>query len=256
MSDTPIFVRMLNDQGVPYPSYVTLQRLVEASGLPWIDQTEMNIHAGVTYILPIINGNSLVWGHAKRKAKLLAWQLERCLHGYDAFAPSCFDQVWVGDRSHHYHLKDRPYVRYVPVGGHPDIGRPRIEPKWDLAACCYTYGRRAAILSQIKEQGYAIAPNAFPPERETILSQCRAGLSVHQADNDHAINELRLVLFAMHRLPLICEHVRDSFPYRTYGLENISDGISDRNGYADINYRAMTEEFEFRKVVEAACREC
>lgn len=247
-------VKMRNDQGQWYPSYTTLWQLIDASGIPWIDQTELNIHCNEDFIIPILNGNSEAWAKSERKCRLFGWQLERCLHGYDSFAPSWFDQVWVGDRSHAAVLFNHPLVKYVPVGGHPDIGRPRVEPKWDLAACCYTYGRRAAILSQIREQGYTIAPNAFPPEREVILSQCRAGLSVHQADNDNAINELRLVLFACHHLPLICEHVRDSFPYKVYPLEDLASGIRDERGYAEQNYKTVTEEFEFRKTVEAACR--
>lgn len=249
------FVRMLNDQGIPYSSYGTLQTLVEVSGIPWIDQTEMDIEANEDFLLPMVNGNSLAWARdSRRKSRLIAWNLERNLHGYETFAPTCFDRLWVGDHYHAAMLGHRKDVQYVPVGGHPDLGKPKAEVKWDLAAFCYTYGRRERIINGIRDQGFTIAPNAFSPERDAILSACRAGLSVHQHDNDPAINELRMVLFACNRLPLVCEYVRDPFPYQYYGLNQIKSALNDNQGYAETNYKVMTEQFEFRKVIEEACK--
>ena len=248
-------IKIRNDAGNPYPSNQTLWDLIEVSGLPWIDQTEFNIESPGLFIVPVINGNSIAWARdSRRRCKLYAWQLERNLGGYDTFAPSCFDQVWVGDRSHAAALKNQPHVRYVPVGGHPDLGKIGGEKKWDLAACCYTYGRREKILHGIKAKGYSIAPNAFPPERGAILSACRTGLSVHQHSGDSHLNELRAVLFACYRLPLIFEHVKDPYPFLAYDLNDIDAAIRDERGYAEVNYRRMTEEFEFRKVIEDACQ--
>lgn len=246
-------VRMFNDQGRPYPSYSVLYQLFELSGLPCIDQTEINSQSDEVYVLPMINGNSLEWARGERKCKFYVFQIERWLTTAEDFAPAGFDRMFIADRWQAQALADRPYVRYMPIGGHPGLGGPPAEKKWDLAVMAYIYGRRQALLNQIQGQGYSIAPNAFCPERDNILAESRCGLSLHQHDNDPSLNPLRAVLFACWKLPLIFEYVKDPHPFLAYSLSEVPEAMRDMRGYAEQNYKLVTEDFEFRKVLEAAC---
>jgi hypothetical protein len=245
---------MLNDQGRPYDSYKVWDQLVELSGLPWIDQTELDIHTNETFCLPIINGNSLAWAHSERKCKLIAVQIERWLGAADDFAPSGFEQIWIADRWQANELaKTKPYCRFVPIGGHEGLGKPKSDPCWDLVPMCYLHGRREALLHKIaREGGWTIAPSALYPKRDEILAASRVGLSLHQWNSDPSINPLRAVLMACFKLPQVWEHVRDPFPYLAYDLSEVAEAIEDPRGYAKANYDLLTGPLNFRTVIEQA----
>lgn len=250
----PVLVKLLNDNGVPYPSYSVMWDLFRLSGLPVIDQSEVDLQSNTTFILPIANGNARAWGAAKRKCKLHCWQIERWLGSADDFAPDCFDQLWIADRFQAQALSDRPYVRYVPIGGHPDLCLPpSAEKKWDFGVVAYVYGRRQALLAGIASKGYSIAPNGFGEERNRILASCRAGLSIHQHDNDPSLNPLRATMMSCAKLPMVFEYVKDPHPFLTYGMNELDQAIRDERGYIEQNFKTITEDYEFRRVVEAAC---
>ena len=255
MSDKPIYVKLRNDQGQFYGSYSVMNDLVDVSGLPWIDQTEFNIESPGLFLVPAINGNTLAWARdGRRKCRLVAYQIERWLTTADDFAPTGFDELWVADRHQARQLKDRPYVRYVPVGSNAGIGKPPTEKRYDLAPLAYIYGRRAELIHEIRQQGWTIAPSAFNPERDKILSATRCGLSVHQHNGDPSYNPLRSCIFSAFKLPQIFEYVKDPYPISAYSLSEIGEAMSDPRGYAEKNFKVQCEELEFRSVIERAAR--
>lgn len=247
-------IKMLSDDGNAYGSYKVWDQLVELSGLPTIEQSEIDLQCPETLFCPILNGNSLAWARSERKCKLYVLQIERWLGTADEFAPDGFDRMLIADRWQANKLAEtKSFVRYMPIGGHEGLGGEKVESLYDLAVCAYIYGRRQAFLNQIASQGWRVAPSALYPERDAILSRCRAGLSLHQANNDHSLNPLRSVLFSAWKLPLVFEHVKDPFPFSAYGLDQIAEAIEDSRGYAKTNYDLMTGPMNFRDQIELAC---
>lgn len=253
------FLDVRSDDGQQYSSYKDFWTLVKLSCFetvgqdsPWRDSTE-------TIVSPIANGNVLAWAKEPRKCKLILWQLERRCGTWQEFLPRSFDTIWLADR--HQANEARAYhpdVRHVPVGGHPGLGgKPSQAKKYDFCHFSYLWGKREATIRELQGRGYAIAPKAWPPERDVLLAESRAGLCLHQWTpqvKDFYIEPLRLILMAMWRLPIIAEFCHDCFPYKCYTMAEIDAALVDARNYAEENYKVMVDMFPFQRCVEEACK--
>jgi hypothetical protein len=246
------FVRLLNDEGRIYDSYDILIKLVELSGFETIEQNEFSLDADEDFACYILNGNVREWASRKnRKCRLIGIQLERPGAEYADFIPDGLDEVWLCDRwlANEYR---GPKVKYVPIGGHPLLGAiPHPEKEWDFAVMSYLHGKREQIVNDLKDKGYTMAPNAWSPEREEIMSRCRMGLCLHQ-DSAPVIEPLRFTMMACSRLPLVCEFSHDYFPYKTYGLDEIERAKTDADNKSRDNFELLTGWRSFRRGIEEA----
>jgi hypothetical protein len=244
------FVRLLNDKGTTYDSYVDYFSLIRLSGFETIEQNEVNGDIDDCLIFPMNNGAAQAMASAKpRKYKAILWQLERPAGPFSELVPSLWDEVWVSDRWLASQLKPlHPNVKFVPIGGHAGLGgEPAAVKLYDLAPMAYLWGKREAKVNQLRGS-YRIAPNGWGKERDEILAATRMGLCLHQ-DRLNILEPLRATLFACWKLPLVYDTCVDYFPYRVYGLDEI-----DKARDWETNYRMLTETMTFRKCVEEACQ--
>jgi hypothetical protein len=250
------FVRLLNDKGVTYDSYVDLFTLIGLSGFETIEQHEMNGDTTGTVIFPMSSGNAIAMASQKPRAfRSVCWQLERIGQNPADLTPQCFDEVWFSDRwMADTCRQNHPCVKYVPMGSHPEFGRRSIEDKrFDFAVMSYLHGPREHKINQLKDAGYTMAPNAWGAERDSLLASCRMGLCLHQWQNDPALEPLRATLFAAWHLPLVYEHCNDHYPYRVFGLDQIADAAGEvGREVAEENWQILNAAMPFRKCVEGA----
>jgi hypothetical protein len=242
------FVKLLNDQGVTYPSYDVLWSLVRLSGFETIEQNEVNDDIDDVLVFPINSGNAHAMANRKRRFKAVLLQLERPAGAFADLVPAFWDEVLIADRWLALQTKLlHPCVKFMPIGGHPDLCiEPSADKQYDFAVFSYLWGKREHRVKQLQSQGYTVAPNAWGDERAALMSQCRRGLCLHQ-DNLSIIEPLRMTMFACAKLPLVCDPSADPYPYRTYHLMEI-----DQANDWETNWKAMTEGFTFRRCVEEA----
>ena len=247
------FIELLNDQGVTYGSYRDFWRLVELSGFETVHQDSVWRDNDDVYCVPMNNGNAAAWAKSHRKCKLILWQFERWNGSPEDYAPAYYDEVWITDRWQAGELKriGLKNIKYVPVGSHPGLGGEPAEKKYDLAPMCYAHGRREYEI-RVLAQKYRMAPTCWPPERDKVLAATRAGLCLHQWDNDPAVEPLRAALFAAWKLPMVYAPCRDFFPYEVYSLNEIPAALVDERGTAKQNYDLLTGAMSFRNNIEAA----
>lgn len=253
MSD-PIFVKIRDDKGEVYGSYRDYWHLVELSGFPSCEQSEVNPQADATYIFAPRNGNTdaCVGAQPGHRARMIAWQLERPTQREHCVVGAEYQEEWVSDRYMHSLYTD-PRCKYVTMGGHPGLGGPPEEPKlWDFVHMAYIYGKRDAQVADLRRRGYTVADATHGPERSKTLAQSRYGLALHQ-DNLPYIEPLRYVLFACWRLPIVAESSRDTFPWKTVDLSNLlhlAAGILEAAAHE--NYVTATQTLTFRTCVMGA----
>lgn len=247
------FVEVLNDQGKRYDSYEDYWRLIELSGFEIVKQNAIDFGSKETLIVSPANGNVAEWVKQPRNCKMICWLLERPTGGLNTFLPAGFDEIWLSDRWLADQFKSDPRVKFVPVGGHPQLcPRDRLEnEKWDFAHFAYTYGRRQRIVNEITaphatmNKPLTIAPNAWGVEKRRILSQCRAGLCTHQ-DDLPIIEPLRYTLFACAKLPIFAEYSNDPFPYSVLKISDIQDVWAyDHFGHENYETVAHLKPFPF-----------
>lgn len=256
-------VRVLNDHGAAYErdplhpggseSYTDFWMLARLSGVPTCEMFEVDLQSNNTYIFAPANGYTASGFSSPRKCRVIHWCIER--PGIE-FMPYV-DEMWVSDKTQLTMAND-PRVKYVPLGGHKNLGGEPMLPKlWDLCPMCYAYGDRLTKIIGLVTKGFTMAPSTFDaPERNAILAHSRWGLMLHQTP--HAImTPLRAVLYACWKLPIVAETVGDSYPYkfipydedlevlRSYSEQDIKELI-------EFNYRIATEEFTFKACIEAA----
>lgn len=243
------FVRLLNDKGTTYDSYDVFWDLVRLSGFETIEQSEVNDDIDDVLIFPMNSGNAQAMANRPRKFKAILYQLERPAGAFSDLVPLFWDRVFIADKWMAMQCQPlHPRVQFVPIGGHRDLGvEPSADKQYDFAVFSYLWGKREHRIRQLQSQGYTMAPNGWGAERAALMSRCRMGLCLHQ-DNLCVTEPLRMTLFSCSKLPLVCDPSADSTPYRTYSLLEI-DNARDW----ETNYRAMTEEFQFRRVIEEAC---
>jgi hypothetical protein len=141
-------------------------------------------------------------------------------------------------------------VKYVPMGGHPELGGAPGEKVYDFVHMSYLHGPREHAVNQLKLRGYTMAPNGWGKERDESLSRSRMGLCLHQWQNDPALEPLRATLFAAWRLPLVYDQCNDYHPYRVFSLNQITDAAGEQGReMAEENWWRMNRVLTFRSCV-------
>lgn len=247
------FVRLLSDNGTTYDSYTDFWTLVRLSGFDTIEQNEVNGETAGTIIFPMSSGNSVAMASQKPRAfRSVCWQLERIGPNLADLTPQCFDEVWFSDRwMTEICRPNHPCVKFVPMGGHPELGGGAADVKChDFAVMSYIHGPREHKINQLKNAGYTMAPNGWGDERAATLAACRMGLCLHQWQNDPALEPLRATLFSAWRLPLVYEHCNDYYPYRVFSLDKIAEAASEQGREAaEENWWRMNRVLTFQSCV-------
>lgn len=262
-----------------YDPYIDFRRLAELSGFESCYVDQIDVTKDNVYIVSPMNGeyrphidNQI---NKPRNAHLVLWNLERpsgsagsvgnyAKDNRELIDKRYVDEVWVSDAR----MADetRHACRFVPLGGHPDLGNPGDDKEYDVIHLSAMVNRRQTVYGRLK--GLSIAPNAWPPEREELLARSRFALNVHQ--DSHPFQEpLRWVLFAAYGLPIISESCFDPRPWthrETIYFANYDDLPREMAKIAKADYREwkemglrarrlMTEEYTFREQVELALRQ-
>lgn len=257
-----IFVKVRNDQGAAYEydpvhhggsaSYTDFWRLVELSDFETCEIGEIDFDSEDAYIFAPNNGNiEAALKGREHKCRLIHWELER---PGDELKP-WFDEIWVSDKTQ-FNLIQSLNKRYLILGGHPLLGpKPEAPKLWDFCPMAYLYGAREAKVNNIAMMGFKIAPSTFDPaERNIALSKSSYGLMLHQSDYP-ILEPLRAVLFACSRMPIVCEYVADSYPYKFIPYEDDLKTLSamSRSFVLDMmedNYAMVAETHTFRRCVD------
>lgn len=256
-----------------YDSYGDLFHLAALAGFPSIYVDELDVRKPGVFIVAPCNGE---WrphidnqSNRQRNAHLIIWNIERpsgsagSVGKYgeanrELLYQRHADEVFVSDRR----LAQETELRFVPLGSHPDFGRPGKEKKWDVTHQSYENPRRQTIYKAFDPN--KVGQNYWPPERDEVLRESKFGLATHQ-DNHPFCEPLRLSLFAAYGLPIVSETVYDAYPW---GSETMVFSSYDLlaptlNKMLEQDYerwrlmglrgrKLMTEEFEFGKVVREA----
>lgn len=256
------FVKIKNDHGSTYRwtdphlggscSYEDYWRLIELDKMPTCELAEADLESDNTYICAPWNGYAAAHFNRPHKCRVIHWDIER--PGL-AQQPGV-DEVWVSDRTQ-YAMHQGFDVNYVALGGHRKLGGLPEYPKlYDFATLAYHDGRRAGMFGALASRGILLSGNAYGPERDHILAHSHAGLMLFQ-DDYKIMTPLRAVLYACWKLPIVAEHVGDTYPYRfipfDHGLVNYNAYSSgDIQEIVDENYEMVTETKPFWLEVENA----
>lgn len=263
-----------------YDSYLDFWTLVELSGFPFIYVDEVDISQEGIYITAPLNGN---WEpHLKnqegrrRNAHLIQWLLERpagsagavsyyANRQWELIGNRMFDDIWVSDRR----LADETGLRFVVLGSDEGLGEPGEEKIYDFCHMSYMVPRRTTIYNHLIKSlsPDAMAPNCWPPKRDTVLKQSKFALNIHQDVYPYQ-EPLRFALFAAYGLPILTELITDSYPFSDEFLvyapwsdlsrkfiELVND---DYDKYRDMGLRTrdrMCKQFRFREMVLQAVKE-
>lgn len=256
-------VRVLNDHGAAYErdpahpggseSYTDYWQLARLSGVPICELADVQLQSDNTYIFAPANGYTAAVFSQPRTCKVIHHNIERPGIEVEPYV----DEMWVSDKTQ-LALANDPRVKYVPLGGHKDLGgAPALPKQWDLCPLCYAYGDRLSKLIDLATAGYTLAPSTFDPkERDIILAHSRWGLMLHQTPHP-IMTPLRAVLYACWKLPIVAEHVGDPYPYTFIAYDPSLAALhalseSEIQSIVDFNYRIATEEFTFKACIEAA----
>lgn len=267
-----------------YQSYTDFWKLVDLSGFKTIYVDELDASKDGVYITCPMNGE---WrphlenqANRERNAHLILWNLERpsgsagysgeysqkqrrLMYGLqdDGTPAKCrfIDEVWVSDRQ----IAAESGMRFVVLGSDEGLGEPGTDKVFDLCHMSYEVDRRRNIYRRFDK----VAPNAWPPERDTILKQSKFALNIHQ--DRHPFQEpLRFALFAAYGLPIITETIFDSYPwsdeYMVYSewddmVRKVREILSQPyDRYQEMGFKArerMCKQFRFKDMVEQAVEE-
>ena len=217
-----------------YDSYVDFFKLAELSGFEIVHLNQVDVSEDIVYILAPhtggTNANEGEWNphitkqaHKPRMAHLILWCLERpsgtetktvgtyAANNRALLTARLFDEVWVGDPR----LADDAHLRFVPLGSHANLGVVNsFGRRFNFASMSYDVPRRTALKAKFIQlfPNAGFAPNAWEPQRGSVLNATRFGLNIHQ-DNFPYIEPLRIALFAGYGLPIISEAVADTRPF-------------------------------------------
>jgi hypothetical protein len=246
----PIFVRTYNDEGKIRDSYQDYWLLVKLSGFAECELDAVKRGSNNTYIFSPDDGNVKAFCEVPHQAKYVLWQLERPGH-VKSEVPVYFDEMWVSDC--YFNTLVTGNCRYVTLGGDPGFGEFSFnEPKeYNFAHMSYEFGRRHDIYQDLRNLGYKLAPNAWPPARAEILKKSGAMLCIHQ-DKLPIIEPLRYTIAACYGLPIVAEYSKDVYPYMVEFLDE--PDLMDKHAQAVWNYRKLTKELTFKKCVEEALK--
>jgi hypothetical protein len=113
-----------------------------------------------------------------------------------------------------YRLAEDSGFWFVPIGSHPDLGRPGdlSEKHYDVVHLMSYTGRRSD--SWYKDPGITVAPNGWGDVKDVSLRASKLMINIHQ-DDDRFLEPLRFSLAAAYGLPIITESCLNIYPYDT-----------------------------------------
>lgn len=212
-------------------SYTDYWEMVRLAGFETCKMSEVDLEdSDAAYIFaPPGDGNVIEFvKNRERKCRFIGWQFE-FPHKWSPKGPvdnmeipDDFDEWWTSE----------PYVRqllelynppekaaklkYVFFGGHPDFGKPRQDPIWDLCDLSYRQGTREHKLKIFAGNGYTLSPvSVWGQQRGEVLQRSRFGLHLHQFPMPF-IAPIRFMIFASYKLPILTDYCHSPEPYEVY----------------------------------------
>ena len=155
------FVRLLNDKGTTYESYVDFWTCVRAVGFEIIEQNNVVPSTDTTIIFPMRNAHAIAIAQWPRpeSCRAVLWQLERPGEHETPweYLPGRFDQCWISCPLAYKKMAHVNSSRYTPIGSCPELVPERYRekvhrpaPQYDFACFSYLYGERNHRCIQIK----------------------------------------------------------------------------------------------------------
>jgi hypothetical protein len=252
-----------------YDSYIDFWSLVELSEFSTCFIDEIRIDEAKCFIFTPWNGEvdphlqaELSSGRDK-KATLAWWCLERFdgmpVPYQDALeqAAAFVDEMWVSDR---WISSFDERLKYVPLGSHPGLGNPRLDPVYDFTHQSYAWGRRQSMYNTLRGMGLREGPSTWGDERDAVLRRSRLVLNLQQYP-DPVTAPLRFALAAAYGLPAVSETIKDPHPLE--GIVSCADydeipalvrAVLAHGGekMAEDLHARLCVELTFRKGVEGA----
>jgi hypothetical protein len=243
-----------------YDSYTDFWTLVNLCGYEWCYLDDMDTKNPDA--LYIFTGPEAKHEFKGAKARIIYWLLE--WYG-DYEQREGIAETWTSNRTY----AEMVGAKFVPMGGHPDLGNPkRGDGRFHIAHMSYAgIHRRSLLLGKIKEAAnrwgewdFAIAPNAWGEDRDFNLHNSRMMIHIHQNEAYPAIAPLRAVLAAAYALPLVAENGWSADPYQdhcyVYAYKDMPEAIMsmlqsknlDAQGQA--LHQHVCHDLRFDKVVE------
>ncbi len=219
-----VFVRSTRE----YSSYADFWRLVELSGFPIIDKSQIHFNSDRLYVWAEMDVDFMipVSDHPKetRQARTAFWHIEpvdrRASETIDATAwwkasldqtLSLVDDVWVSDMGI-FHMD--PRSRWVCFGGHPGL-RENVAnqgPRYDVAHIGQVTPRREKMITELVRRGISVSPAPQGESRISILSSSKLMLDIQRLEGIPLVTPIRWVTAAAYKLPLVREELPDPSP--------------------------------------------
>lgn len=243
-----------------YDSYSDLVTLIQLSSYPLVYVDEIDADSDNTYILITRNGEVNENGWPGARARIIFWCLE-----WDRYPDlPGIAETWSSDKW----FAGTIDAKYVPLGSHRDLNADpdaTMPHEYDAALLAYLGPYRRGWLVNQLSQHVRIAPNAWNPERDTLLRKSRSMLNIHQREGINACAAQRFALAAAYKLPMITETLADAgiFDHTTIlqtDYANFVDFVQMwlcRNDgrmlaeYGEQLHYLLCEKHTFRKCIEA-----
>ena len=211
-----------------YSSYTDFWRLVELSGFPIIEQSQIHFESDRLYVWVEMDVDFMipVSDHPKgtRRARTAFWHIEpvdrRASATMDAAAwwkasldktLSLVDDVWVSDMGI---FNMDPRSRWVCFGGHSGL-RESVTNNgslYDVAHLGQRTPRRERVIEDLERRGISVSPSLWGDDRLRILTYSKLMLDVQRLEGVPLATPIRWVTAAAYKLPLVREKLPDPSP--------------------------------------------
>lgn len=244
-----------------YDSYGEVIQLAQLSGFDLCYPDEIDAYdASKCYLILTRNGEFPAEGWTDARAKIWFWCLE-----WDEYPPLAgVTRTFSADKW----FAAKIGADYLPMGSHRNLNcdpAATLPHEYDAALLAYLGPYRRGWLVNQLQQHVRIAPNAWNPERDSILRKSRSMLNIHQRDDAPCVAAQRFALAAAYRLPVITEALADAglFDHTTVLSANYAELADCATAWLRGDARMLTEwgenlyellcvENTFEKCVNAA----
>ncbi len=211
-----------------YSSYTDFWRLVELSGFPIVESSQVHFDEDILYIWAELDVEFMVLVNdqpkERRRARTAFWHIEpvdrRASDRKDAAAwwKASLDQtlklvdvVWVSDMGI---LAMDPRATWVCFGGHKGLREKASGsgPAYDVAHLGQRTPRREKVISELERRDITVSPSPWGAERIQILSSSKLMLDVQRLEGIPLVTPIRWVTAAAYELPLVREELPDPLP--------------------------------------------
>ncbi len=219
-----VFVRSTRN----YSSYTDFWRLVELSGFPIVDQSQVHFESDRLYVWVEMDVDFMVpvSDHPKstRRARTAFWHIEPVDRRASATTDAAtwwkrsldqtlllVDDVWVSDMGI---FRMDPRSRWVCFGGHPGLREnvANTGPRYDVAHIGQVTPRREKVITELELRGISVSPGPRGESRIWILSSSKLMLDVQRLEGVPLVTPIRWVTAAAYKLPLVREELPDPSP--------------------------------------------